>query len=695
MKRSCLLFAFLPLLACAEDRPALQEITVTGKQDDVAARRDSTTQKVIVGRKDIENMGVMTIGEVLGKLPGVEVKGDGHRARGMSRDSVQILVDGERPAGGSRIVAGVVGRLPAGELERVEILRGSSAEYGGAASVTVNLVMKKPVSKRATAVKVAVGMNGDEPTGQFTWTENGGEGGFAWTLPITLNMHRRPAGSVIERRNESAGVTLLNEQDKDEGLFTFREFVLSPRLTWKQGSDSLTVAPLLFDGLGKRNSDMTQTAASPASSSTFVVNGDRSSREEMRRRLQRLRVEGEKHLGDSKLTGRISLNHGTRDVHVVRLSHDAAGTADSNTDDTASNENERSMAFRLDRPLGEQHLLAVGLEHASLNSSDTQTLSGVTSGYANSEKQNILWLQDDWMLSDKTTFTYGLRGERVDLDTGSSTQQHGQVMPALAIRWVPQEQWLLRSSLGAGLKMPRLSEISDAATLSVAANTPTEADTRGNPHLRPERSVNFEAVLERYLPDNTGVLGLNFYARSTQDFTERRVQLEGARWVDRPQNEGSARHWGWELEGKVQTDAWGWKGATVKAHLTLPHAAVNDARLGISRMARDTPNYIFSAGLDENLPRFKSSYGVSLQLSGRSVTDIPGEMYAVSDARATLDGYWLYKLSPVFNLRTTAKNLLAADSVQRTRFTNGGDTYTLSSRSTGHRSLLVTLEGRW
>jgi iron complex outermembrane receptor protein len=316
------------------------------------------------------------------------------------------------------------------------------------------------------------------------------------------------------------------------------------------------------------------------------------------------------------------------------------GTPSTNTDDTASNEHEASMAFRLDRPLGEQHLLAVGLEHALLKRSDTQTFSGVTSNYADQERQSILWLQDDWMLTDKTTFTYGLRGERVDLDTGTVAQQHGQVMPSLAIRWAPQEQWLVRSSLGAGLKMPRLSEISDAATLSVATNTPTEADTRGNPNLRPERSVNFEAVLERYLPDNTGVFGLNFYARSTQDFTERRVQLEGARWVDRPQNEGSARHWGWEIDGKVRTDAWGWKGATVKAHLTLPHATVNDERLGISRMARDTPKYIFSAGLDENLPTLKSSYGVSLQLSGRSVTDIPGEVYAVSDARTTLDAYW-------------------------------------------------------
>ena len=695
MKHRFLLFAFLPLLAHAEDQPSLKEVTVTATQEDVAERRDATTQKVIVGRKDIANMGVMTIGEVLGKLPGVEIKGGGHRARGMSRDSVQILVDGERPAGGSRIVAGVIGRLPVGDLERVEILRGSSAEYGGSSAVTVNLVMKKAVSKRSTALKVGLGMNGNEPTGQFTWTENGGEGGFGWSLPITLNMHRRPGNTLTERKTVTAGTTTLAQQDKDDGLFTFREFVMSPRMTWKQGSDSLTVAPLLFDGLGKRNNDMTQTQASPAGSTNFIANGDRNSSEEMRRRLLRLRVEGEKSLGGNKITGRLSLNSGMRDTKTVRLSHDALGTASTRTDRSRSDDKEYNFAFRLDRPLGEQHLLASGVEQVWLKRSDTQNLSGAASNYDERERQSILWVQDDWMLSDKTTFTYGLRGESVSLDTGTNTQQHGQLMPSLAIRWTPQEQWLLRSSIGAGLKMPRLNEISDAASLSLGTNTPTEADQRGNPNLRPERNVNFEAVLERYLPDNAGVFGLNFYVRTTQDFTEHRVQLEGTRWVDRPQNEGSARHWGWEVDGKVRTDNYGWKGATVKAHLTLPHATVNDTRLGISRMARDTPDYIFSAGLDQTLPKLSSSFGLSLQSSGRSVTDIPNEMYAASQSRTTVNGYWLYKLSPQFNLRCNARNLFATDTVQETRYMNVTDVYTLNTRSGGFRSLLVTLEGRW
>lgn len=137
-----ILFLAVPF-AQAEESTTLETITVTGARDDVTMRRDAATQKVIIDRKELDSYSVMTIGEVLGKLPGVEIKGGGQRARGMSRDSVQILIDGERQAGGAMGASGVLGRMPSDNLERVEILRGSSAEYGGSAPLTVNIVLKK------------------------------------------------------------------------------------------------------------------------------------------------------------------------------------------------------------------------------------------------------------------------------------------------------------------------------------------------------------------------------------------------------------------------------------------------------------------------------------------------------------------------------------------------------------------------
>jgi iron complex outermembrane receptor protein len=684
----------------AEEPQTLQEVRVTGKRDDVAERRESSTQKIVLERREIENLGVMTIGEVVGKLPGVEVGSGsaGQRARGMSRDSVQILVDGERQAGGSLVVSGALGRLPSGDLERVEILRGSSPEFGGSAPITVNLVIKKALPKRSTEFRAGLGLRGAEPNYQLSWTENGGEGGFAWSLPVSLIFNNSPSDSSLDRQDTAAGTRTLWQQENTTGSGKMGHHAISPRMTWKAGSDSLTIAPLFFYGPMDRNTNAALTAyANPAAGTGLSYNGERNSRENTLNRLLRLRAEGEKHLGDSKLTGRTAINNGTRTVDMVRDAYNAANVLTASTESTRSDDNEFNLALRLDRPLGE-HLLALGVEHVNLHRTEDQNFTGsfvsVSSSRAQ-ERQNIIWAQDDWMVRPDVTFTYGLRGEAIALSSAAASQQQSRLLPSVAARWEPVDKLVIRSSLGAGLKMPKLDEISNAASPSIAANTPVEADRRGNPNLRPERSVNFEAVIERYLDGDAGVIGANLYARSTQDFTERCVQLEGVRWVDRPYNEGRAMHWGWELDGKMRTDSWGWKGATVKAHLTLPHAQVNDTRLGIRRMARDTPRYVLSAGVDQSLPKLQSSYGVSLQHSALSETAIPGEQRGMTRARTVLDAFWLYKLTPRFNLRMAGQNLLKADTVRQNIITSAGNEWQLSNTDRGYRSVLFTVEGRW
>jgi outer membrane receptor for ferrienterochelin and colicins len=664
----------------AEDPKTLEEIKVTGKTEDIAERREATTQKIILDRKEIEKMSVMTIGEVLGKLPGVEMPagGMGQRTRGMSRDSVQVLVDGERSAGGGAMV-GVVGRLPSGDLDRVEIIRGSSAEFGGAASVTVNLIMKKAIPKSSSEVRLGLGKRGSESYSQIAFTKNGGEGGFAWTLPIGLVWNNSPISGSAEKQDS----TLAHTYESERGATKFGHHTITPRLTWKDGSDSLSIAPMLFLGPKESNSETELTG-----SAIPTENGVRANSVKSLMRTTRVRVEGEKHINDSKLTGRTSLNRTKNTADTVRT-----GVTNS-VDHTESRETESNFALRLDKPLGGEHLVAVGVEYVNLRRTQDQEYSGSFASHEAQERQSIAWVQDDWMVQPKTTLTYGLRGESIALNTSGVSQRRGQVMPSVAVRWEPMDKWVMRSSMGAGLKMPKLDEISNAATPSIL-NTPVDADRRGNPDLLPERSLNFEAVLERYLDAEAGVLGANLYVRSTQDFTERRVQQEGVRWVDRPYNEGKALHWGFELDGKVRTDSFGWKGATVKSHLTLPHAKVNDERLGITRMARDTPKYVLSAGLDGSLPMLQSSYGMTLQLSGRSVTDIPGEQYVVTKARTTLDAFWLYKLNAQFKLRLSGQNLLATDSVRDTQFTSAGNTWQLHSVEGGYRSLMATLEGRW
>lgn len=687
---------YLPLIlslgaACgihAEEK-VLAEVQVTASGGEITERREAATQKVIIGSKDIENMGALTVSDVMSKLPGVDAGAPGAdgsmamKARGMTRDSVQMYIDGERVAGNARMAQAMVGRLPSTELERVEIIRGASAEFGGSAPLTVNLVFKKARSKESTALKAAIGLRNDEPNTQFSLTQGGGDTGFSWMLPLTINHHGMPSGRDVER-SDSTGT---NQVDKERGQTTINEFVFSPRLSWKSGSDSLTVAPSLFRAYGHLVNDMTRRdLAAPANG------GTRHDDEKNSTAFNRLRVDGEILRDSTKYSGRLAWSEGQRKADMTRDFQGFGNLPTRSVEERKRTESDLNASLRVDRPFG-KHLLALAVEEAEHRRDDS--MHGTTGNEAHSgwDRQWTAWVQDEWSPSAATTLTGGLRGESIRYSADGQSRQYNELLPSLALRWEPVQRWVFRTSLGAGIKAPKLEELLNQPVFSVGANTPLEPDRRGNPNLKAERSVNFEAVLEHYLPGEAGVIGLNVYARQTENFIERRTQQEGTRWVERPWNEGTARHWGVELDGKLRADNLGWRGATFRAHLTVPRSEVDDSRLGVTRSARETPRYQLSAGYDQTMGEL--SFGTSVQYFSRVVTEIVSEQRSVTRDRTMLDAYVVQRLSPKFNLRLSLQNLLQTRTRQQQDAYSAGSTWALNSAGLGVRTVMLALEGKW
>ena len=690
-------FAFLPLCltlaaAWAADEKTLKEVTVSSTaEDDISERRQAATQKVIINRQDIEAMGALTISDVMGKLPGVDAGTPGAdgsmalRSRGMVRDSVQILVDGERVHANSRVAQGIVGRLPSTELLRVEIIRGSSAEVGGNAPVSVNLVLNKPLSRESTSFKAAVGSRDGKSLVQTSYTKGGGDKTFSWLLPVTLNHHDMPSGREASRR-DSTGIA---QEDRECGDRRTEEFVVSPRLTWKAGSDSLTLNPVFFRSFGRGDNDFERSdLATPANSMT------RHDNEHSVNAFNRLRADGEMLRQGVKYSGRLAFSDGERHTDTRRDSLTAAGIATPTVEQMRRHERDLGGALRMDWSSG-AHVLATAIEESGHRRDESQINGGLgaSESHAGWDRNWSLWLQDEWTPAKSITVTAGLRGESIRYEIDGLGQSYQRLLPSIAVKWEPAQQWVLRSSLGAGIKPPQLSELTNQPVFSVNANTPIEPDRRGNPSLRPERSLNFEAALERYLPNDAGVFGANAYLRHTEDFTERRVQLEGLRWVERPYNEGPARHWGLELDGKLRTDSLGWRGATLRAHLTLPRSRVDDQRLGISRAAREAPRYILSAGYDQTLG--EQSVGASMQHTGRVLSEVPGEQVYETRRRTLVDAYALQKLSTALNLRLSLQNIFRANSSRQQDAFAPGASWSLASTDRGVRTVLLSLEGKW
>lgn len=692
-------------LAHAEPTTTLKEITVTANSEAEAERHAAVTQKTVIDHREIESLGGLTVNEVIRKLPGIDAGahgGDGNpaaNARGMGRDAVQFLVDGERPSANARYALTTVGRLPSGELERIEILRGASAEHGGGAPVTVNLIMRKARPTTSTSIRAAAGLRGDEPNGQFTTSLGGGDKAFSWILPLTINHHAMPLEKTGSRQQANGGGRNQWQEEKESSPYRLDEFILSPRLTWRDGDGSLSLWPSVYHNRGERNGEMLRSAyANPAAGNGLAADGSRREREESQLSIARVRAEGERKTGLGKLSGRLALMGARREQDTERTWIDAGGKQTSGREEISRDEREFSSALRLDRPAGDG-LLSAGIEQSWHRREESQRATGshIYSGEHDARaRQWTAWLQHEAPLNKTLTLTYGLRGEHLTLESGGG-QRHSasQLAPSLAGRYELAPDLILRTSLGAGIKAPKLEEISGLTVRGAGYNSPLEADRGGNANLQAERNLNWELAVDKHLPNHAGTLGANVYLRRTEDFIERRTTLEASRWVERPYNEGTARHWGLELDAKLKGDAFGWKGATIRSHLTLPKARVDDERLGVTRNARDLPRYQWTLGLDQALPFWQASAGFQLIQHGRSQSNIAGELVTRQKARSLLDVYLTRRLTPQLNLRLEAQNVLGSATRRLTNAWAGDDSWSLTSRERGQRTVMLSLEGKW
>lgn len=181
----------------------LSPVQVTASRAEEAAKK--TPQAVqVVSRKDLEALGASDAKEALALADSLDLSeavhtstspaaGNAVMIRGMNTNHTLILVDGMRMAdedtSQTRNVY-LLSRIPASEIERIEILRGAgSALYGSdAMGGVVNIITKKPAN-RETAWRA---WTGTESMGQSVSVSSGHLG--RWDVNITGNWEKlRPA----------------------------------------------------------------------------------------------------------------------------------------------------------------------------------------------------------------------------------------------------------------------------------------------------------------------------------------------------------------------------------------------------------------------------------------------------------------------------------------------------------------------
>ena len=181
------------------DEPAtsLQEVIVTGEPV-MRNRTDDVVPTLSYDLEFFQRFEPLTVGDALRRVPSVTflsdvLESDGVRLRGLDPAYTQILINGDRVPGAGVDRSFFVDRIPAELIERVEVVRSSSANRSGdAVAGAINIVLRDALALDGGYLRAGALLFPDDEVGGTYGAVYGGQVG-----PGRLLI----GGSVQDRRN--------------------------------------------------------------------------------------------------------------------------------------------------------------------------------------------------------------------------------------------------------------------------------------------------------------------------------------------------------------------------------------------------------------------------------------------------------------------------------------------------------------
>lgn len=685
--------------AIAQELPADQQIEITAKPlTDTEQRRRDPVAKTVYGRDELERYGDISVGDALKRLPGVTMQGGSPRLRGLGAGYTLLLVNGEpSPPGFS------LDTLSPGQVERIEIIRGPSAEYSAqAVAGTVNIVLREVPRTRQRELSARLGYQAVRPTvsANGSWGDRIGEGAgmLSYTVPAAVYQWRGQADTTSLRRALDADGAPQRLSVTGVDHWWGSGFNLGPRLSWKlDEQETLSWQTFAqrhdYHNSGRYLGDVLE-GSPPTSVADQVASGGTWQMLRSGLTWQRKDPDGTR----TELRGGFQASSSRASSHTDGTDADGVPTL---VRDTSHHNTERSLTAgaKHSRPLGDAHTLALGwdgerrrrTEQRRIVENGADLLPGFEGRPFEAALGRIaLFAQDEWELAPRWSASLGLRGERIVTTSegqGGPLRNTRQVItPLLHVnhRLDAAGKDLIRASLTRSFKAPELNQLMSRPSINPqypasGPNTEIFPDSIGNPALAPELATGLDLALEKYLPQG-GVLSLGGFYRRISGVIRNQVTLQAVpwgqvpRWVSQPVNLSLARSAGLEFELKGRgdellatlADRQPWlAGLSVRASANVYRSSVDGIPGPDNRLAGQVP-WTATAGLDQALG---PALGGPPLTVGASLAWTPGYRTLQTPDRAltidlvrSLDAYAMWAIDRQTTLRFAANNLLADGS---------------------------------
>ncbi|MCY4743824.1 TonB-dependent receptor [Pelomonas sp. UHG3] len=687
----------------------LQRVEVSGTASEETIRKASTASKIVITREEIEKFGDATVGEVLKRLPGVTTggapgRGGDVRMRGMGGGFTQILVDGERmPPGFS------LSELPPEQVERIEVLRAPTAEYGTRAIAgTINVVLREPLKKKLNEFRAGVGIERDKASPNVSWTRNDSFGaGHTYSFGLNAMRGEREDDVFSDRLTRTLATGAEELQSTRGRSENSREGVnLNGRVQFKLGGqDTLSIQPFVVFNKSDSHSDITRTTT-PAPVPPPVDFYDRietvgTTRFTMARLNAQWQMRPD---ADTRIDLRGGVGGASGENSSTRQESLAGLGTRLQQDSTDSRDRNWNLVGKFSRSLQNDHSLVLGLEGEGNNRRSTRTtlingapqqgLGDFGDDMDASTTRLAAYAQDEWNVGKQWDFYAGLRWEGIKTESSAANyavSNTSSVFTPLAHARYKLDaggKEAIRMSLTRSYRSPQLQDLVARPSINTESrHDEATPDRAGNPALKPELATGLEIGYEKYLSKG-GMLGANFFARRITNVMRTFTALETVSWsatpryVSRPRNLGKATTMGLELEAKFRLDEYFDDALplNVRSNLSVFTSKV-DGIPGPNNRLDSQPKATANLGVDYRLRSVPVSLGASLNWTPTATIQQSVLTEVSTDRKLVSDAFVMWSVTPDQSLRLSASNLSPLDYY--TGSVIASDTRVITTRSGG------------
>lgn len=702
--------AFAQDVAQAGPTTALDEVIVTGEPV-MRNRTDDVVPTLSYDLEYFQRFEPLTVGDALKRVPSVTflsdvLESDGVRLRGLDPAYTQILINGERVPGAGVDRSFFVDRIPAELIDRVEVVRSSSANRSGdAVAGAINIVLRDALALDGGYLRAGgILLSDDELKGTFggVW---GGEVGPGRLLFGASVQGRRNPKSKFSQRFDEPGADIDNiEAQSDIRDGTDYSANASYEIDVAGGTLELNGLFVRTDRTQNENSlEYNGGLELPAELAVINANpldiltdnysfGGRYTREMLGGELK-LRV-GYSAIDDDQFE--------REDEYNVEDEELEAGRTDSNIQDE-----EWSASIGHELRLSGETRLEFGVQYVgktrdtSILESETDTIEDVTAfrlataaefepfeavdGGLNSIEETRI---DPYvMLSGETgavKWEAGLRYETTDVDITDETVSNALrntdnsyeiLLPSASLRYALTDADRITASVARTVRRPNFDFISPA----VLEGEYGDNDFLGNPNLDPETAWGADLGYEHRI-GRRGVIGINVFYRDVTDLIElvntgeysdeaegnyedaiddgatpEEAAEELTSFILTAENVGDGQVYGVEFDLSTPLDFIGMENTGVFLNASWLDSKVDD--FAGERRFNSQSDYVLNVGFTHDIQSWGAAFGATYRKQGDAESRIVGEE-VVTSYGADLEVFVEKQLLSNVVVRLTGSNLL-------------------------------------